>query len=371
MPLRNPVSVSSTRSNTLIDYSSSDGFTFTASQISFENAVASLKNQFASDVMSAAKYSSTINLSYSRDGGVLTGVSTGTVSIASNKLVMDGDTNYKEVQYSPYKNFPPKDTGCMRMRYTPSYSGAPSTRQWLMTAVAANSQSVLLWHETSGALWLQILDRAGAVVAQTSGTYTAVSGTTVEIELNWSLATSGGIVTLYVDAARVISITDQTEQLSTAYVFFQIGGYVDDDTSHHANFKIHDLVFHDALQNSGATRATGYTVPSTKYLTNDPKIEDSMGVSTASLVGFQTTCYETGSDGIRFHIKVDDVAKYWNGSAWANSNGTYAQSNSDEDINTNAATLLSTTSVLKVVAVLHSHDGSTSPYIGSVSLLTE
>lgn len=98
------------------------------------------------------------------------------------------------------------------------------------------------------------------------------------------------------------------------------------------------------------------------YPTDDPAIINASGVGADALNDFSATVSASGSDGVRFQVQVSGSNKYWNGSAWAASDGTYAQANSAATIAANAASLdIAAGATIKVRALLHSADGSTSP----------
>lgn len=108
----------------------------------------------------------------------------------------------------------------------------------------------------------------------------------------------------------------------------------------------------------------------TTYPTDDPTVLQNSGVITDDLETFvETTATTAGSDDIRYIMQVDGTDKYWTGSAWATSDGTYAQANTPADINTNALTLFPTVigGTLKIKAFLHSDDGSTRPELETVT----
>jgi len=106
------------------------------------------------------------------------------------------------------------------------------------------------------------------------------------------------------------------------------------------------------------------------YPTDNPTVLQNSGVLTDDLESFtETTAVVAGSDDIRYIMVVDDVDMYWTGSAWATSDGTYAQANTPADVNTNALSLFTTAigGTLKIKAFLHSDSGSTTPELETVT----
>jgi hypothetical protein len=84
----------------------------------------------------------------------------------------------------------------------------------------------------------------------------------------------------------------------------------------------------------------------------------------ASLNQFTETATKTGSD-IRYSVTSNGSWRYWNGSSWANSDGSWAKSNSASDINSNIGTLASSGN-FSFRAVLHSTNGIYTPYLDSI-----
>ena len=104
------------------------------------------------------------------------------------------------------------------------------------------------------------------------------------------------------------------------------------------------------------------------YPLDNPTIVNASGVNADELFSFLATVVAAGSDAVQFVLVVSGVDKHWNGSAWANSNGTYAQSNPAATINTNIGSLdLSVGHNIKVKAFLHADPGQTTPELEMVS----
>ena len=77
----------------------------------------------------------------------------------------------------------------------------------------------------------------------------------------------------------------------------------------------------------------------------------------------------SGSDNIRFSFDVNGAQKYWDGSAWIDSDGSYAQSNEYADLTPAVlADMISVASRVKLIAILYSDDGSTTPTITSINI---
>lgn len=112
-----------------------------------------------------------------------------------------------------------------------------------------------------------------------------------------------------------------------------------------------------------------YTAP--LYSLDNPSIKTiTADFTTSALISFTAQTDIAGSDAVHFQLIIAGVAKWWTGSAWATSDGTYTQSNDAATLNTNLASLTFTPGALiELTALLHSFDGSTSPDIVSASIV--
>jgi hypothetical protein len=103
--------------------------------------------------------------------------------------------------------------------------------------------------------------------------------------------------------------------------------------------------------------------------TNPAMIQVSaQGVGADGLVSFSATQSDSSPATVKYQLSVDGTYKYWNGSAWATSDGTLSQSNTAAEINTNAGSLdLSAGVSSLLVRALFSSDGQTRATLTTVS----
>lgn len=110
--------------------------------------------------------------------------------------------------------------------------------------------------------------------------------------------------------------------------------------------------------------------------TADPTVTINSALILDALESFSSVLTASGSDAIKFTVLVAGPSGgsfteyYWNGAAWVTANGTYAQSNTAAEINTNgpAFSFLSTGKQIKIKAYLHSATGLTTPDITSYTI---
>lgn len=358
----------------VFDFSVSTGMTYGPTQIEFVNGAASLKNQFASDVTFAALYATTMNLSYSRDGGVLTpssvvdGVgSTGPVGITQSALTFAGGA-FAKVTYQPNKNLNGYGLNTFRARIRPMWTDAPATNQWFFVAtrtVGADNNGYKLTQITNGDFYQEGINYFNTLFLSHAFSWTHNATDWHEIEANWN--TVAGVNNLYVGATRRIT-SGATGLMTWMMDYFQIGANALNTTSVFPQFQIKDVMMFDAVQNSGTTRAIGYTVPLSKYLTDNPAVETSpiAGVDSISLV--DVVWYASGSDTVKAQVRVGAQLKYWDGADWVNSDGSYAQASTIADLEAEISSLTTSNSAVAFRFLAHSETGLTTPYISSVTV---
>lgn len=101
----------------------------------------------------------------------------------------------------------------------------------------------------------------------------------------------------------------------------------------------------------------------------NPKILDLESVATGPIETFAATVTATDPDKVNFTIVVNNIQRWYDGTSWTRSDGSFARSNSAAIINTNAASLdLDVGDLLQVCAILHSDNGLTFPEVDDVTI---
>jgi hypothetical protein len=101
----------------------------------------------------------------------------------------------------------------------------------------------------------------------------------------------------------------------------------------------------------------------------NPKILDLEFVATGPLETFAATVTATDPDEVNFTIVINNIQRWYDGTSWTKSDGSFARSNSAAIINTNAASLdLKAGDLLQVCAILHSDNGLTFPEVDDVTI---
>ena len=161
--------------------------------------------------------------------GDLTGTPTGAPPVTGGELDLSGGT-LKYVDYDPVSNVSLNEQeGTVRLKWTPDYSGSPADNQslFIISNSANNANSLSLIHLTSGQVRIQIYDKDAVVqLNEDLGSFTAVSGTEVEWEVNYDLDPTGtdSVVRVFIDGIQKGSTqTGFTIDRDATLSFFRIG----------------------------------------------------------------------------------------------------------------------------------------------------
>jgi hypothetical protein len=211
-----------------------------------------------------------------------------------------------------------------------------------------------IYHEVAtGHIRLVAYNNVGVnIYTDTFGAWLPTSGTEYEFELSMSSAQA---IRLYINGVQSGATKTTSFTRGTSAVRLYIGS---DGTDTDGSFD--DLIWFSTVKHT-ANYTPGYSVE--KYSISNPTIEGTASWMNEGLDGFTETKIVSGSDEIKYILKKGTVWYWWNGTAWAVSAGTYAQSNTAEDIETNKATFCTAIATSKFKAFLHSDDGSTTPQL--------
>lgn len=455
------------------DFADDTDFTYDSDLAEFSGGQVQQKDTRPVGATFYASYNTNINGNWGN--GVLTGTAYNGAGITGNKLDLSGSLN-KYVDYDADGNADSQQTGCIRFKWTPKYSGSGSF-QYLFTLVEAvgNANNRIRIYHQSTLLFYVVSDSTGATIVSVAETFSPVADTEYEIELNWDVTT--GATRLFIDGVQLGStqtgtgtrsadigllrfgkdlngngnadfliddvlifstvqhtsnytpdwsniyeniynetsvilpemehtgegtiklfnsfstteigsprytlqigrsgnylywngsawvISDGTyNQANDAITFNTNCGSLDVDGEDYGQFKI---IFPDSNTQSKVDELTANMNVDIGYLTTNPTIEMITGFRTDDLERFTETSTKTGSDEIKYILKKGSSWYYWTGTAWAVSDGTYTQSNTASEIETNKASFVDESTECYVKLFLHSDDGTTSPEIDNLQI---
>lgn len=187
---------------------------------------------------------------------------------------------------------------------------------------------------------------------------------------------------LYVDNAQNDTITSSdilSGSIIASNVDYQISGRDGNNNCIDSDTIIDECVVYDreltvadiSYRWNGGAGTQALPGGSTSFPTDNPYITPRSSLSTTEAVSFLANINASGSDEVRFIMVKTGVLKYWNGAAWVDSDGTFAQSNTATEVNTNISSLVvpsETNITISWRALLHSDDGSTTPELLQVDL---
>lgn len=252
-------------------------------------------------------------------------------------------------------------TGAIRFKFTPLYSTRPTDTVQVLFETGksgTNANKIILYHGFSpNHLVLNTYDSAGSLIGGIDGgTFNCVAGTEYEIEVNFDFTT--GATRLFVDGVQVGStLTATGTRTYDAAMEWGIGNNPI-SLAWKTQIQVRDLIVFDAVQHTSNYTPGQYTVDNNYWATTVvlPTFSPA-GLSNLLLTGFTTT--EAGAP--RYLVN----GKYWNGSAWVTSNGSYSQASTKTQVNANLGSL-AVTGITFDVSVLF----DTSASQGNVDLAT-
>ncbi len=339
----------------LYPFTTPANYTFDSDLIEIAAGKAKLKDQRPAGATFHANYNADVNGNWG--GGVLTGTPIGGAAVSGGKLDLTGGTA-KYVDYDIIGNADHAQIGCMRFLYTPDYNGPPPEAKFPFSLCKAGSlKNLLSLKNVTGNWYLQIYSSTTSLLTNTDlGAWAAVSGTEYEIEIDWDL--TAGETRMFIDGIQFGPTVTDTGTRDNDVDTLRIGNTFNAGTV--ADFRIDNLIIFSTVQHT-ANYTPGQSIPATIYSIDDPALICNATFRHEGIDAFVETKSASGSDEIKYILKKGTVKYYWTGSAWAVSDGTYAQSNTAAEIETNKATFTDTAVTTEVNVLIHSDDGSTTP----------
>ncbi len=316
-----------------------------------------------SDATFGANYNTNINGNWG--DGTLTGMAVGGAAVVSGKLDLKGDT-LKYVDYNAVNNADSQQTGAVKFKYTPNYSGAPSASRAPFTisqAAGSGNNRVQISHLSSGQLRLVLSDSVGATILQADLlNWMPTLGVEYEFEINYDI--TAGATRVFLDGAQIGTTQPGTGTRSSSIGLLRIGS--NHTAAQNAQFEIDDFIIFNTVQHT-ANYTPGYSVSDNNYPNSnvDLPLFIHSGLGTIILLdGFTTV--ESGLP--RYTIELDGgTLQYWDGAVWANSDGTYAQASDAITINTNIPTLATGTETTVQVRI-HFPDSPTNSSVDDLTI---
>lgn len=342
-------------------FGSSAGFTYDAAATEFVAGVMRQIDKRPAGAIFYASFTSSIDGNWGI--GTLAGTATGAVPTPAGTLDLRGGT-LKYVSWNIDNVATLLQTGCIRLGYVPNYSGTPPTNQAIVgkgnSSTDKNQLDII--HLSDGNLLCRVYSNtSGVLIFSLSTAWSPVAGTTYEIELNYDADVGAGhaAARIFINGVQLGSTATGSGSivLGTSNQFragTQIGG-----ASLTANFQLTYLAVFNTVQHTANYTAPSTGLAETIYL-GDVVTMPSFAYGGVGAVQSFDSVASTVSGAPRFIVN----SLYWNGSAWAESDGTYAQACTAAQWAANIATLPLT---LPLVVKLATTPGATQ---ASIDLLT-
>jgi len=280
-----------------------------------------------------------------RSDGSATGTLTN-ATVADGKLDCTGTSTIKYVDYDADANADSQQAGTIRFKFTPDYSGAPAAQSALCVITKANGQLnnlIRINHASTGGGSIKIAVYDSAAALQLNATlpaWTAVSGTEVEFELNYTLDAAVGAnssVILFIDGS--IHGTEQTNFTCTRDANIALLRFgADRNAGSHADGYYDDIqVFSTAQHGDDYTPADQVEYKYLESYATMPMYNHNTSYVSTMLNGVSFATTDANSP--RYALRAgsgDDL--YWNGSAWVVSDLSWSQASTEAQINTNIGT---------------------------------
>ena len=317
------------------DFSSDVGFTYDSASVEFTGGRLQQK-----DLLDGASLA--VDFTLSEDGTGGTGDLVGTLhngaSVSGGKLDLSGGLD-KYLSYDSTGKINAA-VGSIRFKYTPQYSGAPSstTRLFMISNSEATAHNQLyLYHDTVGAIRVTSKEESGAAL-QTGypfGSVLFTAGQEYDISYSWNFIT--GEHRVFIDGAQQGNTQTQTGVRSNDLVSVQ---HLSIGHALHSDALYDDLLVYPQVK-FVSPPASPYVAPASRYkeaFILSP-VETALGSSAGKLLSVDASVI-VGSQLIRFAFLDANGVAYWfnlTSGQWEQSDRSYAESSEAADIIGNLA----------------------------------
>ena len=336
------------------DFADDTGFTYDSNKTEFVAGILRQKDQRPLNSAFAANFNLGNNSNYNN----LVPTIGGAAVVMSGKLNCNGlANNYFNYDDATIGNIGSQVT--IKFKFTPNYTGSPSANTNIFSIEQASHPTsrniILMMHSTSGTLRHQWGDDTGIIVSvgTSQGTllgWSPVAGTEYEFEYN--LNTQTGEMRLFINGVLFDSkLAMPTATRGTGATRLRIGAGSSYLVS---NGTYDDFIIFNNVQHTG-NYTPGYSFSNYAYQADkiDGPSFQYTGVGTVLTVD-DGSVTEVGLP--RFIVGL----RWWNGSAWVLSNGTYSEANDFATILANLGAFVATGATLIPWSVLFTDSNSLS-----------
>ena len=342
-------------------FDNASNYLFDTSKIKVENGEASLKSLVKSSETCFCNFDS-LAVKRSRDSGSLVVTPFGGANVSGKWLdLAHNDRRYVSIDAN--LNADSQQVGCIRSKYRPNYNSAPADEIGILaisTSLSSLNNLLYLRHRGAGDLRLHIRDSGGVLVSETVLLYwNPILNQVYEIEINYDF--TNGETRIFIDGLQVGPVITTICARSADIGLLRFGSSYDGIRD--SNFSITDIQIFDTIQHTANFASEIPRSEPTTYVIDNPTIITSPQAMDA-LEGFECDIEKAGLDEVK-----NTIFSKWFDSIWKDSDGTYAESNTELETETNKATLdLSSGHNVPIKSFLHSETGYTTPKLKNIKL---
>ena len=252
------------------DFADDTGFTHDPVKTEFSAGVLQQINKAPTDSTLGITYTSILNANWSLNNLALTATLTGAPVINANRIDVRGggdrSARYENADIGLLAN-----TGTIKLKYTPNYSGSPAGNItiWELKDPSSVNNKIVLFHGATGAIRLTLYSSTGALIFSNYllYSYVAVSGQEYEFEFSWN-ASAGSSFRMFIDG--VLHGTAPAAPYTRTGTATRL--YVGAGTTYSsANAYMSDVILFSTIQHT-VGYVSGYTLEETKYLADNVDI---------------------------------------------------------------------------------------------------
>lgn len=330
-------------------FASSTGFTYDNTKATFSGGALRQADQTPTNSVLGANFAdSSMDLDWNK-GEAVTATLNGSPVITGGELDCSGG----QPQGVVYSIGAMTQSGAIKFRYRPAYSGAPAGNRNIIgiSASAGTANRLLLSQSGVDTLRITCNDSSNNLVwnsepiSPTSVGF--VSGTQYELELNWNAAT--GDIHLLIGGVLWGTLNTAPWVFTTGPLLLRVGAL--QGGFDNAQAKFNDILLFNTIQHS-TDYAPGYTVPTFIYAETSadlPAMTHALLGTYLSYDSLATT--ETASP--RYSIKTGSGAFKYYSTAWGASDGSYSQANTKAGMNSYLPALTDASGATAVTMRVH------------------
>lgn len=264
---------------------------------------------------------------------------------------------------------------CVRFKFVPIYDQAPSAGRYIFTlteSLGSLNGLLGLQHLPDGKFYIRSYSSTGALKFSGSSPLPHPLNQNQEYEIEFNFSMANGSVTIFLDGLQIIDYSFAANSFTRApasqsiiigsyygATFPSIGGYFRDIQ-----------LFTVAQHFSGDDYSSEVPRIIPIYLVGGALIENTASILADGLSDYMDMTTTPANTEVTYILKFKGEKYYWDGSVWAISNCTLAQSNTITEIDDNVLEDFGLDGgTLSMLALLTSHDGLNTPTLTELSFL--